>query len=268
MRQSKLPLKSDDWGILYGFGLFETFLVNYQGTIFLLEEHLSRLLSSARFFKIPVVTEPDQLKEMIAGYLNEQQLWGKIVRLTLLAGNQQSAPSWHFSWRDSLYDQESYQRGFKISVSPIRKSSSSILLAHKTNNYLENFWLSQRALQNGTDDLLFLNTENWITETTKSNVFFVKKGIIYTPQLDLGLLPGIMRGWVLREAARLGLQVVEGLYSLDEILNADEIFLTNSAFGVMPVTEITAAESYQKNSLQITNLLCEQLSEEFTIYQS
>jgi len=267
MKQSQMPLAINDWGVLYGFGLFETFLVNYQGKIFLLEAHLERLLASAKFFEISIKIEASSLTQMVSEYLEQNRLWGKIVRLTLLAGNelQQIPPSWHFSWRNSSYIAQKYLEGFKIGVATVQKSNTSLLLQHKTTNYLENFWLGQLALQHRMDDLLFLNTQGQITETTKSNLFFIKKGVLHTPRKETGLLPGIIRGWVLREADQLGLQVFEGDYTLEELIMAEEIFLTNSAFGVMSVQEVVCEKRYLKENFKIATLFRAKLAEKFRL---
>lgn len=76
-------------------------------------------------------------------------------------------------------------------VSGLVKNAGSPVIAHKTGNYLENYMEGQRALKNGFDDVIFLNTKSEITETSKSNIFFVRDGKLYTPHVSSGLLPGL-----------------------------------------------------------------------------
>lgn len=226
-------ISTSDMGFLYGFSLFETFLVNENSNIFLLDKHIERMQSSALYFGINV---PKDLSDIIKKYIAEQNIKNKIVRVTLTSGNNQKNinPSVVFSNRENTYTLEKIANGCRLTLSEVRKSESSIIIRHKTGNYAENYFLLQGAIKNGFDDVIFLNSKGEITETSKCNIFFVKNDILFTPNISCGLLPGIIRNWVLENSQKC----VEGNFDLADLLNADEVFVCNSAMGIMHVSSI------------------------------
>ena len=226
-------ISTSDMGFLYGFSLFETFLVNENGNVFLLDKHIERMQSSASYFGIDA---PKDLNETIKKYIIEQNIKNKIVRITLTSGNKQKdiKPSLVFSNRENIYTPQKKANGCKLTLSEVRKSESSIIIRHKTGNYAENYFLLQSAIENGFDDIFFLNSNDEITETSKCNLFFVKDDTLFTPNISCGLLPGIIRQWVIENSQKC----VEGSFNLEDLLNADEIFVCNSAMGIMHVNSI------------------------------
>ncbi len=226
-------ISTSDMGFLYGFSLFETFLVNENGNVFLLEKHIERMHSSAVYFGIDF---PIDIIDVIKKYIIEQNIKNKIVRITLTAGNKQKniKPSIVFTNRENIYTQENIANGCKLKLSEVRKSESSIIIKHKTGNYAENYFLLLEAIENGFDDVFFLNSKDEITETSKCNIFFVKNDTLFTPNISCGLLPGIIRQWVIENSQKC----VEGNFNLGDLLNADEIFVCNSAMGIMHVSSI------------------------------
>ena len=226
-------ISTSDMGFLYGFSLFETFLVNENGNVFLLEKHIERMQSSAFYFGIDA---PKDLNEIIKKYIIQQNIKNKIVRVTLTFGNKQKdiKPSLAFSNRENIYTPQKIANGCKLTLSEVRKSQSSIIIRHKTSNYAENYFLLQSAIESGFDDVVFLNSKDEITETSKCNLFFVKDETLFTPNISCGLLPGIIRQWVIENSQKC----VEGNFNLEDLLNADEIFVCNSAMGIMHVNSI------------------------------
>ena len=230
-------ISADDMGFLYGFCLFETFLMDRHYKIFLLERHIDRMLNSVNYFKIDIGVETDKFKAIIKHHIDENKSDNTIFRVTLSAGNKHKgiSPSLSFSKRENTYTPEKIAEGCSLHLSEVRKSESSVILQHKTSNYLENYVLLQEALGNGFDDVLFSNSKEQITETSKSNIFFVKSGTLYTPDMSCGLLPGIIRGWIIERANYYGVNCIQGVFHIEDLLNADEVFVTNSVFGIMHV---------------------------------
>ena len=249
---SDSDISSADMGFLYGFSLFETFLVGENGKAFLLEKHIGRLMNSAHYFGIDVETDfKDIVKEYIAG----QNISNKIVRITLTAGNKQKNinASLVFTSRENSYTLDKKANGCRLHLSQVRKSESSITIRHKTGNYVENYFLLQKAIKNGFDDALFLNSKGEITETTKANIFFVKGDTLFTPDIGCGLLPGIIRQWIIENSQKC----VKGNFYLEDLLNADEVFVCNSAMHIIHVSSIDKKVfSYGK----ITKLLQKELN--------
>ncbi|WP_010246485.1 aminotransferase class IV [Acetivibrio cellulolyticus] len=231
-----------DYGFLYGFSIFETFCVMENGKVFLLEKHIERMLKSAEFFGIEHKMSKDELINTVILYIKENLISDTILRMTLSAGNSQKSltPRITFSCRKNTYTEEKITAGCKLMLSDIRKSENSVILRHKTSNYLENFVLMNKAIVDGFDDILFMNSSANVTETAKSNIFFVKGNTIHTPDLKCGLLPGVIREWVIAEAGRQNIECREGFYSFNDFIDADEVFVTNSAMGIMRVKSIGA----------------------------
>lgn len=225
-----------DMGFLYGFSLFETFLVNGDGSVFLLEEHIDRLYDSCTFFNFKIGVNKSELVKSICEHINSNNISKEVLRLTVTFGNKDKniEPSFVFTRRKG-YTDDIYTKGLKLHVSKCIRNGNSLIIRHKTGNYLENFLVGRQASAEGYDDAVILNVSNEITETTKSNIFFYANGKIYTPAIDCGLLPGITRNWVIEELTAGGVSVVEGRYSMDELMKSEEVFVSNSVMGIAPV---------------------------------
>lgn len=94
-----------------------------------------------------------------------------------------------------------------------------------------------------------MNTQNQLCEGAVSNLFWVQGGTLYTPAVESGLLQGIVRDKVLTLAVRLNMTVMTGLYGLKDLLSAEEVFVTNSIMGVMPVTRVNSKQYSFGNEL-------------------
>ncbi|MDQ2085965.1 aminotransferase class IV [Herbivorax sp. ANBcel31] len=233
-------IDKNDFGLLYGFSLFETFLVNREGKIFLLDGHLNRLFNSMDFLKFNLEFSKSNLKREILKYVELNNIQNKVMRVTVTYGNKLKniKSKVIISTRENTLSEENYKSGYKLKISDVKKSKESYVLRHKTSNYLENYIISQKALEEGFNDALFLNTDNEITETTRCNMFFVKNNVIYTPTLECGLLPGVIREWVIKKADKLGIKVYQGKYSVEDLLDCDYAFVTNSVIGIMGISYI------------------------------
>lgn len=231
---------SEDFAVLYGFSLFETFLVNGSGRVFLLDHHIERLFSSMEYFNFRVDSEKQDFINIILKHIEENSAKNMIMRITVSFGNRLKdvKPQVMISLRENTLKPEDYLKGLRLTVSSLKKSEDSYIIRHKTANYLDNYLVAQKALTDGFYDAIFQNSKGNITETTKCNVFFVRDNIIHTPALKCGLLPGIIRNWIISKATLLGIEVQEGEYLLEDLKEADEVFLTNSVVGLMGVCSI------------------------------
>ena len=233
-------ISEDDFSFLYGFSIFETFLINKKSKVFLLEKHVERLYNSILFFKLEISYNREELFSFILNQIEAEHLCDCILRVTVSAGNKIKGikPEFYFTTRENPYTLEKFSIGSKIKVSETKKSESSILLKHKTSNYLENYYILLNAIQDGFDDAILLNSLHFITETTKCNLFFVKENILYTPDLSGGVLPGIIRSFIIDLAKKKHIICQEGFYTVDDLYHSDEIFITNSVIGIRHVAVI------------------------------
>lgn len=98
-----------------------------------------------------------------------------------------------------------------------------------------------------------------VTESSKCNIFFVKNDTLYTPEISCGLLPGIIRAWIIKSTNRYGLKCIEGDFNIDDLLYSDEVFVCNSAMGIMHVKTIDGRIIGLGNIGEITKLLQKEL---------
>mgnify|MGYP006285720527 CR=1 FL=1 len=233
----KKNVSTSDYGFLYGFGLFETFYVTKEYSIILFDEHIERIYNSLSYFKIDWTIEKEDFKKHLFKHIKKNNYNDMVVRVTISAGNLTGGikPSVFVHTREYLKNDDLYSKGSRLLVSSIRVNEYSMLARHKTCNYLENFIESRKAASKGYFDTIILNSKEHIAETTKCNVFFVKDKIIYTPDEDCGILPGIMRKWTIEKLEKFKIDFKKGNFNINKLINADEVFITNSVVGILPV---------------------------------
>jgi len=135
-----------------------------------------------------------------------------------------------------------YERGISAVIVGITKNAgTSIDPAIKSGNYLNNILALRQAIAAGGEDAIMCNPEGAVSEGATSNVFMVTEGRVETPHMRTGILPGITRQQVCELATSLGLEVVEKSVLPDGLRAADEVFLTSSVRGIMPVTRLDGA---------------------------
>jgi branched-chain amino acid aminotransferase group I len=229
-----------DRGFLYGDGLFETVRA-YAGTPFQPAEHLARLQASGSVLGIPV---PDGLDKVIAQLIRANGLGDAYVRVTVsrgphtgaLAPDDPPTPTVLVEARPlHPYPVTLYERGAVAVVSSLPHDGSNPLRRHKTTSYLLSILARREAKQRGADEALLLDPAGNVAEGATSNVFCVRGGELFTPPLDLNILPGVTRATVIDLARRAGIPVREERFRLASLLYANEVFLTNSLMELLPL---------------------------------
>jgi len=235
-----------DRGFLYGDGLFETMRA-YWGEVFRLEDHLDRLFRSAKEIELSFSYTRKELKNIIKRILKTNNLSEAYIRLTLSRGvsetgliskSKSSATLVIVARKFKPLSPIEYRRGWRATVVGPRQNQASPVSRLKSLNFLNNILARKEAKAKGVDEGILLNTVGDVTEASTSNIFLVKRGIVITPPEESGLLPGITRRVVLELATSLGLKVYKRRISLDELIGAEEAFLTNSLIEIMPLVEI------------------------------
>ncbi|MCI8823252.1 MAG: aminotransferase class IV [Lachnospiraceae bacterium] len=211
-----------DEGFLFGLGAFETVAVHDGRPVFL-ERHLERLGKTLEFLQI----RQEISREEVYEYVESAGLTGGALKLLVTAENRL------FLKRENPYTEKDYEKGFAVDFARTRRNESSPLTYHKTLNYGDCILENRRAKAAGLNEAVFLNSRGEICEGTVSNIFFVRNGEIFTPGKDSGLLPGIMRGYVLETRKVRECRITPG-----ELHRFDECFLTNSLMGIMPVARL------------------------------
>lgn len=248
--EAEATVSALDAGLLLGAGLFET-LRTYGGRPFRLARHMARMRASGQFFRIFVRETDDEIAAVIARLLEANGLPDARIRITATRGpvieglSDDEAP-----WATLLvtaggqvtYPPDLYERGATAVVSDIRANETDPVTFHKTTNYLANLLAIRDAHSGGATEALRFNTRNRLAEGAISNVFLVSAGRLLTPPVEDGLLAGITREAVLEVAAEIGVPAEQRSLTVDDMLAADEVLLTNAIMEVMPVVRFEKHE--------------------------
>lgn len=243
---SEARISPEDRGLLYGDGLFET-LRAYHGVIFRLGAHLDRLCVGARTLRFPVEPEPAILAHACREVLRANALREAYVRITVTRGVGGLASELDHAEQPTLlitarafhgYPPEMVRKGMTAVVSNIRRNHCSPLARIKSLNYLENLLARAEASRQGADEALLLDMAGHVLEGSASNLFVLLDGVLTTPPVGAGVLPGITRACILQLCVELDLAAREAPCTLDVLYSAKEAFLTNSLMEVMPLVVV------------------------------
>lgn len=212
-----------DWGFQAGIGAFETIAVYNKKAIFL-KEHIERLNDALSFFNIEKRISPTILLEFIDKTKEDSYALKIMVSEKNTIIKKRTNPY----FMNSLYIE-----GVSLKYSSVLRNETSPLTYYKTLAYSQNVLEKQKAVKEGIFDFIFCNTQGFIAEGSVCNIFFIKRGEIFTPSIQSGLLPGIIRAYV-----NSHYKVKEQDISKEFILDADECFITNSLMGIMPVKSL------------------------------
>jgi len=234
-----------DRGFLYGYGLFET-MRSYEGRVFRLDRHLTRLRLSAQRLALASELEAYDLEQAVYRTLEANKLADARIRLTVSAGPGGRAlappaggPITVLVFVEKLaLSPQACEQGVRAALVSSRRNSLSPLSRVKATNYLDNLVAYSEAVTSGAEEAILLNERGFIAEGSMSNIFLVAEGMLLTPSEESGILPGITREAVLELARALGIEAVEGEIPLVDLLRADEAFLTSSVREVLPITSI------------------------------
>lgn len=237
-----------DHGLLYGDGCFEGIRV-YNSRIFKLQSHLERMWQSAERIRLDLPFTHEIIAAAVRETVEVNGIVDGYVRLVFTRGV--GTLGLHpflcpkptvFVIADTikLYPPELYTDGMKIIVADRPRIPRECLDPQiKSLNYLNNILAKIEAIDAGVLEALMLNIDGWVSECTGDNIFVVKDGHLATPPVDAGILDGITRRFVMNELCpALGLPVEERMMRIEEVLEADEVFLTGTAAEVIGVSQV------------------------------
>ncbi len=222
---STLNQITPDDGFFFGIGVFETIALE-QGVPIFFREHLARMMVSLE--RLGITAEPLELVDLARNACQGNAVAGsKVLKLVVTEKNRFATV------RANAYNDARRAAGFTCEFSEVCRNETSPLVAMKTLNYGDCILQKRAATARGIDEPLFLNTKGQVAEGATSNIFAVIQGEVVTPPVSCGLLPGVMRDFALRVTG-----AKERPLSPEELMQADEVFLTNSLMGAMPVRSI------------------------------
>ncbi len=228
---------------LYGRGVFTTLAI-YDGHPFLWHAHWWRLVEHATRLRLDVsALDEEKARASLLKLIEANEVKNGRARITLLAGVERGI--WEIKRageaKTDLLMMTGDARvvsadGLALTVSPYRLNTLSPLAGIKSVNYLEHIMAWEEARARDFDEAVMLNERGEVASTALANLFWVKDGTIHTPALSTGTLAGTTRARIVSLAHELSLPIVEGVYELSHLGEADEIFLTSAALGVAIIT--------------------------------
>ncbi|MHC4137257.1 MAG: aminotransferase class IV [Planctomycetota bacterium] len=236
-----------DHGFLFGDSVYEV-VRTANGRSFMLKEHLDRMRLSAAmiYFELPWSdSEIERRLRELRARLGADECYFRIIAtrgpgpISLLPDGCDRPGLYLIACDLIRYPEHMYTDGCTVAVvHRLRNDPRALDPRAKTGNYLNNMLGMIEAKEAGADDALFLNQDHHLTEATTSNVWVAKNGDVVTPPLAAGILQGITREWILQTLPAAGVKVEEVTIDHDRLLAADEVFLSGTVKGVMPVARI------------------------------
>ena len=236
-------IKSNDRGFTLGDGLFETLLVK-NNSFPALRYHWRRLTESAALIGIAVPFTYQAFELMLSQLIEKNELKNKIAgaRLTITSGesergvlpSSQTKPNFVISVFELA---SAVSAEYSAVIVSVIKNEYALCSRIKSTSYLDNILAKREAINLGYDEAILLNVASNIADGAVSNIYMVKDKQIFTPPISDGALPGVVRS-ILLEECHDEFMIIEKSISVTEILDADEVFISNALMGVRPVSEL------------------------------
>lgn len=235
----------------YGMGVFEgvrAYKAEQGTSIFRLQAHTDRLFRSAHILNMAMPFDKDTINEATCTAVRANKLQSAYIRPMCFYGSEGMGlradnlkvhvmvAAWEWG---SYLGAEGMEHGIRVHTSSYTRHHVNITMckAKANGNYMNSMLALQEALSCGYDEALLLDAEGYVAEGSGENVFLVRDGVLYTPELT-SALDGITRGTIVELAGELGIPVREKRITRDEVYIADEVFFTGTAAEVTPVREL------------------------------
>ncbi|MFH1416257.1 MAG: branched-chain-amino-acid transaminase [Elusimicrobiota bacterium] len=247
LKQEDACISVFDHGLLYGDGVFEGIRA-YDGNIFKLTEHLERLYRSAKVINLRIPLEIGALEKAVIDIMKANGLRDAYIRLIVTRGvgdlglspDKCSAPTIIIiADKITLYPEVFYEQGLKIITASTRRNIPEALNPRiKSLNYLNNIMAKIEANNAGVPEALMLTRDGYVAECSGDNIFIIsRRDVIFTPPPYLGTLTGITRETIIDISVDMGFEVKESPFTMFEVYNSKECFLTGTAAEVVPVID-------------------------------
>lgn len=235
----------------YGMGVFEgvrAYKTDKGTAIFRLKEHTDRLFRSAHILQMKMPYSKEQLMEAQKAAVRENHLESAYMRPMAFYGAEAmgisaKTLSTHVivaAWKWGAYmGQDALDNGIRVKTSSFSRHHVNITMckAKANGNYMNSILAHQEAALDGYDEALLLDVDGFVAEGSGENIFIIRNGKLYTPDLT-SALEGITRDTIVQLAAEIGLSVIEKRITRDEVYSADEAFFTGTAAEVTPIREL------------------------------
>lgn len=238
-----------DHGLLYGDGVFEGIRA-YNGIVFQLKEHITRLYESANYIHLEIPFTKDEMTEAILETLRRNQLTDAYVRVIITRGEGDLGVNPKLCKRPTTiiiaehvephYGHDIKEKGVALIFASIRRDRTDATTHEvKSLNYLNSVLAKIEANEANAHDAILLDHRGFVSETSIANIFLVKTDTVATPPPTAGILHGITRHRIIQLVRELGYDLAERDITPFELLNADEVFLTGTKSEIVPVIRIS-----------------------------
>ncbi len=235
----------------YGMGVFEgvrAYKTDKGTAIFRLQAHTDRLFRSAHILGMDIPYSKEQINEATRAAVRENKLESAYIRPMCFYGSEGMGlhakglevhvvvAAW--AW-GSYLGEDGIENGIRVRTSSFNRHHVNVAMcrAKANGHYINSMLAVQEAIACGADEALLLDTEGYVSEGSGENIFIVRDGVLYTPDIT-SALDGITRATVMQLAGGLGIKVVEKRITRDEVYVADEAFFTGTAAEVTPIREL------------------------------
>lgn len=235
----------------YGMGVFEgvrSYETTHGAAVFRLDDHTQRLFNSAKIFEMEIPFDFATIRGAQLEVIRRNNLKACYIRPLVWLGSEQMGlgargntihvgiAAWPWG---SYLGEEGLTRGIRVKTSSFSRHhvNVSLVRAKASGYYINSILANREVTRSGYDEALLLDTDGYVSEGAGENVFVVRNGVLYTPDLA-SCLDGITRASVIQLAKEAGLTVIEKRITRDEIYCADEAFFTGTAAEVTPIREL------------------------------
>ena len=240
----------------YGCGAFEgvrAYKTDKGPAIFRLQEHSRRLFDSAKILRMKIPFTQEQVEQAQLQVVRENKLESCYLRPLIWIGSEKLGISpkgnkIHLmvaAWAWGAYlGEDGMKRGIRVKTSSYTRHHVNITMtqAKAVSNYTNSILANMEALDDGYDEAMLLDASGFVSEGAGENLFVIKNGVVYTPDLSAGALNGITRNTIFHICEDLGLKLVEKRITRDEVYICDEAFFTGTAAEVTPIRELDRIE--------------------------
>ncbi|MDZ7815226.1 MAG: branched-chain-amino-acid transaminase [Planctomycetota bacterium] len=248
LEEKDINISPFDHGFLYGDGTFEGIRA-YSGRIFKCEEHVDRLYESAHSLKIHIPYTREEITEFMKVTLRANDLKDGYIRLVVSRGKgdlgidprrcDKGPTIAIIATALALYPEELYEKGLEVATATTRRIPvDSFNPRVKSLNYLNNIMGKIEANNFGVPEAIMLNHQGLVCECTADNIFIVKDGKVRTPHSSLPILCGITRNTILELCDELNVPSCEDFFTMHDVYNADELFLSGTGAELIPVIKV------------------------------
>ncbi|MBI2729160.1 MAG: aminotransferase class IV [Sphingobacteriales bacterium] len=261
-------ISPDNRAFRYGDGLFETMVLR-DGVLRLAHLHFERLFDGLTLMKfdVPKLFTASHLKQEIISLCKKNKLTDVRIRLAVFRGDGGLYDSVNLHpnyviqcWALQENTKQFNENGLVIDIYPEAKKAVDIFSNIKSANYLLYAMAALHAKENKLNDCLVLNTEERIADSTIANLFYIKEGVLFTPPLKEGCIAGVMRRYLIENAAAIGYSIKEKPVFDEDLISANEVFLTNATYGIRWVKQFRQKEYENSQTQKIYNQLMNMLN--------